>query len=108
MLGGLILSGDLGRGNGHQSQAMASGELDDLGFVHDDGLAGFHGQDFAARFDQRSDGAQADRRHVESHVLLRFGDFHDRESALRTELAGATNALRRFLPPPRRRSRPAL
>ena len=47
---------------------------------------------FAARGDHRFERPHADRRHVESHVLPRFGDFDDRESADRAQLAGPANA----------------
>ena len=34
----------------------------------------------------------ADGRHVESHILLRLGDFDDREAAFLAQVAGAKNA----------------
>ena len=37
--------------------------------------------------------ADADRGHVEAHVLLRLGDFDDREAAGLAERAGAADAL---------------
>ncbi len=73
-------------------QAMPLGKADDLRLVHDDRLAGFDSQDLSAGFDQCAQRAQTDRRDIEAHVLLRFGDLDHREAALRTQLAGSANA----------------
>ena len=42
--------------------------------------------------DHRPQRSHADGRHVESHVLLRLGDLHDREAALVTKLTRAMDA----------------
>ena len=47
---------------------------------------------FCAGGQHRSQRAHADGRHVEAHVLLRLGNFHDREVAFLAQVAGAEDA----------------
>ena len=47
---------------------------------------------FAPRGDHRAERPHADGRHIEPHVLLRLGDFDDREAASLAEPAGAVDA----------------
>ena len=66
---------------------MFVGQRDDFLPIHHDRLAGFNCQALAAGGDQRLNRANANRRNVEPHVLLRLGDFDDRKPALRAKLA---------------------
>ena len=52
----------------------------------------FDGKAFGAGRDERLNGAETNRGHIETHVLLGFGDFDDREAALRAKLAGPADA----------------
>src|SRR5438034_9350668 len=73
-----LLTTDLAR---HDCQTMLVGERDGLFLIDEDGLAGFDGEHAAAGAVQRLDRRHADSRHVEAHVLFRFGDLDDGEAA---------------------------
>src|SRR5262245_66693654 len=70
---------------GDHRDVVLVGKRDHVVAIDDDGLAGFDGQDFCAGGNERLNGAEANGGDVKTHVLLRLGDFHDGETALRAE-----------------------
>src|SRR5262249_17466016 len=62
-----------------------------LGLIYDDRLSRFNGETTAARPMNRFSRVTADRRHIESHVLLWLGNLDHDETAARAKLAGSNN-----------------
>ncbi len=74
------------------AQSVAVRQRDHLGLVEQDRPAGLDRQDAGPGLVQVFDRRDADRRHVEPHVLLGLGDLDQRPAAGPAELAGAFDA----------------
>src|SRR5262249_40356686 len=70
---------------------VAVGQRNGVGLIENDGFAGFDCQDASPRFTHRFDRHAAASRHVETHVLLRFGYFDDHKVPGTAEFAGASD-----------------
>ena len=66
---------------GDDRDPQAVGQLDHFLLVQEDGHFAFDREDPAAGLAHRLDRVDADRRHVEPHVLLRLGNLDDGEAA---------------------------
>ncbi len=71
---------------------MAVCEADQFFFVEDDRSPRLDGEDLGPGGNHHFERLHADRGHVEPHVLLRLGDFDDREAAGAAQFSGADDA----------------
>src|SRR5579862_8191876 len=76
---------------GDDGNSEPVGQFDDIGLVEHDGQLAFDGQHAGAGFAHRLDRLDADGGDVETHVLLRLGDFDDGEAAAAAQAAGPSN-----------------
>ena len=72
--------------NCHDGNAVLVCEADKLRLIDENRAAGFDGEDTGAGGDERFDRTDPDRGDIETHVLLRLGDFDDGERALTATL----------------------
>ncbi len=83
---------------------MSRGILPKFIIIEQNRSAAFDGEYARTGGQHRSERTQPNGRHVETHILLGLRDFHDRDFAFLTEVAGA-GCRRRCLLSPRRPTR---
>ena len=81
----------------HDDNAVLVGKAEEVGLVDEDRAAGFDGQQLAAGGGHRFERPDADRGHVEPHVLLRLGDFDHGEATRPAQACRRGECTRRCL-----------